>query len=89
MVDCSGLTDDCEIPSRTDRQGVACHFVSKELCVLLLQAEAVILVLFLPVFKLDDKVDLLLLLDTLHTVESLDIDDADSAHLDEVSCDIR
>ena len=46
-------------------------------------------IILLPVFQLDDQIDLLLLLDALDTEQRLHINDADSAQLDKITCDIR
>ena len=54
-----------------------------------LPVQAVIVIVFLPVFQLDDKIDVLFLLDTLNTIECLDIDDSDSAQFDKISRDVR
>ena len=53
-------------------------FIAEELCVLLLKSQTVILVILLPVFQLDDQIDLLLLLDALDTEQRLHINDANS-----------
>ena len=68
---------------------MTCHFISKVFDILLFQSQAVIVIVFLPVFQLDDKIDVLFLLDTLNTIECLDIDDSDSAQFDKISRDVR
>ena len=67
---------------------MAHNFIAEELRILLLKTEAVILIILLPVFQLDDEVDLLLFLDALHAEERLDIDDSDTAKFNEISRDV-
>ena len=89
MIDCRSFTDNCKVTSRTNRQGMAYNFIAKELCIFLLQAKAVIFIIFLPIFQLDDKVDLLFFLYTLNTKQSLYIDNTDTSQFDKVSGDVR
>ena len=89
VVDCRRLTDDCKVTSGADRKRMTYDFIAEELCVLLLKSQTVILVILLPVFQLDDQIDLLLLLDSLDTEQRLHVNDADSAQLDKVTCDVR
>ena len=65
------------------------HFIAEELCILLLQAKAIILLVTIPLFQLDDQVNGLRILDTLHTEQCLDINDSDTAQLDKMTRDIR
>ena len=89
VIDRRRLYDDCQVTSRTDRNVVADHFISKEFRVLVFKTEAVIFLILIPLFEFDNHVDGLGVLDALDAKQGLYIDDADPAHLDQVSCDIR
>ena len=67
VIDCCSLYDDGQVPARTDRQGMADYLIAQEFCVLLGQAQAVVFLILIPVFQLNDHVDGLRLLDALHT----------------------
>ena len=68
---------------------MADNLVSKELNILFFQAQTVVFFLFVPLFKLDNKVDRLGILYALDTKQRLDVDDTDTAQLDKVTRDIR
>ena len=63
--------------------------VSENLGVCLLQSETVILLILVPLLKLDNHVYALCLLDTLNSEKALDIYNTDSAKLYKMPCDIR
>ena len=60
---------------------MADNLVSKELNILFFQAQTVVFFLFVPLFKLDNKVDRLGILYALDTKQRLDVDDTDTAQL--------
>ena len=64
---------------------MADNLVSKELNILFFQAQTVVFFLFVPLFKLDNKVDRLGILYALDTKQRLDVDDTDTAQLDEMA----
>ena len=72
VIDRRRLYDDCQVTSWTDRNVVADHFISKEFRVLVFKTEAVIFLILIPLFELDDQVDRQGLLDALESVTSFD-----------------
>ena len=68
---------------------MADNTVAKVFRVFLLKAEAVVLFVFVPLFELDDKVNVLRVTDTRDTEQSFDVDDSDAAQFDEVLRDVR
>ena len=65
------------------------HLVAQEFCILLLQAQAVVILILVPVLQLNHHIDLLGLLHALDAEQGLHIHDADAAQLDEMLRDLR
>src|SRR5699024_63033 len=84
-----GLHDDSQIAARTDRNGVADHCIAEELDIVLLQTEAVVIRLSVPVLHADDHVDAGVQHHTLHAEQALYIHDTDTTKLDKMSRDVR
>src|SRR5699024_3643501 len=70
-------------------QGMAHNLIPQEFSVLFLEAETVILPLFVPLLEFDNQVNRLRILHALDTEQRLDIDYADAAQLDKVARNIR
>ena len=68
---------------------MAYNLVAKELGILIFHAKAVILLVLIPLLQLDYHVNRLCILYALYTEQRLDIDNADTAKLDEMTGNIR
>ena len=63
--------------------------VPQELCVFFLQSQTVVFLILIPFLQFDDQIDVGRVHDSFHAKQGLHIDDADTAKLDEMPCDIR
>ena len=68
---------------------MADDFISEKFRVLFVQSQAVVFSVFVPLFQTDNQINILGLLYTLNTVQSLDVDDTDTAQLDEMAGNLR
>ena len=84
MVNCSGLYDNCKVSAGTHRQVVTNHAVAEIFRVSLLKAETIVFLVLVPVLQTDDKVDGLGVPYGRSTEQCLDIDDSDTAQLDQM-----
>ena len=78
MVDSRSLTDNRQITSRADWKGMTYYLIAQIFDIFFFQSQAVIIRIFLPVFQFNNQINLLLFLDTLHTIQSLYIYDANA-----------
>jgi len=65
------------------------HFITKELGVFLIESKTVVLFVLVPLFQFDDQINALGLTDAFNTIQSLHINNTDTAKLDEMSGDLR
>ena len=79
-----GLTDDREIPPRANRERVADHAHTENFRVLILHAEAVVVLGLIPVLKFNHEVHGLHIFHALCAEQRAHVDDADAAELDKV-----
>lgn len=68
---------------------MADNFVSEEFRILVLEAETIVFLIFIPFFELNDHIDGLGIFYTLDTEQGLYVNNTDPANFDEISCDIR
>ena len=65
------------------------HFITKELGVFLIESQTVVLFVLVPLFQFDDQINALGLTDAFNTIQSLYINNTDTAKLNEMSGDLR
>ena len=68
---------------------MAYDLVSKILRILLMKSQTVVLLVAVPLFQLDNKIDRLGILNTLNTKQGLHINNTNTTKLNKVTCDIR
>ena len=85
VVNSCRLYNDRQVPARTDRNRMTGHFITKELGVFLVESQTVVLFVLVPLFQFDDQINALGLTDAFNTIQSLHINNTDTAKLDEMS----
>ena len=89
VIDRCCLNNNCQITSRTDRNGMTNNFIAQDFLILFFQSQTIILTLTIPLFQFDDQADALTFFNTLNTIQCLNINDTDTSQLNKISCDIR
>ena len=68
---------------------MACDLIAEIIHIFLFQTKTIIFFILAPVFQTDDQIDISRILYAGNTEQCLDIDNTDTAQLDEMLCNIR
>ena len=88
MVDCCRLADDREIAAGTDRDLMADHAIAQILDIVLLESQAVEILVLTPLFQFNDQVYILTVAHARHAEQRLDVYNSDASELDQVLGDL-